>query len=172
MESYVWLFPLLFIFHDMEEIVGFIPWYRKNKSTLEERFPKICTVYKNVSTEGFAFAVFEELVLCIAICVVSLFTKWYGLWLGGLTGCTLHFALHILQAIIVKKYIPALITSVIALPVGCVIIRDSLNLLNYSAKALLLYSVAGITLVLLNIKFAHWIMKKFTLWLQMLNRDY
>jgi len=60
----------------------------------------------------------------------------------------------------VKKYIPALITSVIALPVGCVIIRDSLNLLNYSAKALLLYSVAGITLVLLNIKFAHWIMKK------------
>lgn len=26
MTTYVWLFPLLFIFHDLEEIIGFIPW--------------------------------------------------------------------------------------------------------------------------------------------------
>ena len=139
MNKYVWLFPLLFIFHDMEEIIGFIPWYRKNKKMLKKRFPKICKVYENVSTEGFAFAVFEELVLCIAICIVSLFTKWYGLWLGGLMGCTLHFALHIIQSVVVRKYIPSLITSVIALPVGCIVIHDSLSVLNYSARELLLY---------------------------------
>ena len=29
MTTYVWLFPLLFIFHDLEEIIGFIPWLEK-----------------------------------------------------------------------------------------------------------------------------------------------
>lgn len=169
METYVWLFPILFIFHDMEEIIGFIPWYQKNKILLEKRFSKICKVYENVSTEGFALAVFEELLLCILICVISLFTRWYGLWLGGLIGCTIHFVIHIIQSAAIKKYIPALITSVIALPVGCIVIRDSLNVLNYSIETLLLYSAAGIALVSLNLKFAHWLMKKFTLWMEKLN---
>ncbi|MDO5344506.1 MAG: HXXEE domain-containing protein [Lachnospiraceae bacterium] len=166
MATYVWLFPILFIFHDMEEIIGLIPWYQKNKELLGKRFPKICKVYENVSTEGFAFAVFEELVLCIAICVISLFTQWYGLWLGGLIGCTIHFAIHIIQSVAIKKYIPALITSVMAVPVGCIVIRNSLNVLNYSIEALLLYSAAGIALVSLNLKFAHWLMKKFTFWME------
>ena len=26
MKDIIWLFPLLFIFHDLEEIIGFIPW--------------------------------------------------------------------------------------------------------------------------------------------------
>lgn len=77
MESYIWLFPLLFIFHDMEEIIGLIPWYQKNKKLLEKRFPKICKVYADVSTEGFAFAVLEELVLCIVVCVI---VCWALLW--------------------------------------------------------------------------------------------
>lgn len=166
MAAYVWLFPILFIFHDMEEIIGFIPWYQKNKKMLEKRFSKICKVYENVSTEGFAFAVFEELAFCIAVCVISLFTKWYGLWLGGLIGCTIHFVIHIVQSAAIKKYIPALITSVMAAPVGCIVIRDSLNVLNYSIEALLLYSAAGIALISLNLKFAHWLMKKFTLWME------
>ncbi|HHS9349233.1 HXXEE domain-containing protein [Clostridioides difficile] len=29
MEKYIWLFPLLFIFHDMEEIIGFGIWLKK-----------------------------------------------------------------------------------------------------------------------------------------------
>lgn len=37
MEKYVWLFPLLFIFHDMEEIIGFGIWYKRNKAMLDER---------------------------------------------------------------------------------------------------------------------------------------
>ena len=35
MVTYIWLFPLLFIFHDMEEIVGFMPWMNKHKQLLQ-----------------------------------------------------------------------------------------------------------------------------------------
>ena len=38
MLEYVWLFPLLFIFHDMEEIIGYIPWLKHNREFLKEKF--------------------------------------------------------------------------------------------------------------------------------------
>lgn len=164
MELYVWLLPLLFIFHDMEEIIGFIPWYQKNKKMLDQKYPKISSVYKGTSTEGFAFAVFEILILCIGICVISIFTKWYGLWLGSLIGCTLHFVIHIIQALIIKKYIPALLTSIISLPVGCIVIYNSLKITNYPICSVVTYSIIGMIIILLNLKFAHIIMKKFTIW--------
>lgn len=162
MEAYVWLFPLLFIFHDMEEIIGFIPWYKENKQMLDQKYPKISRVYQDTSTEGFALAVFEILILCIAVCGLSLFTGWYGLWLGGLIGCTLHFVVHIIQTLVLKKYIPAMITSIVALPASCIVIYKSLDILNYSISSVLIYSSAGMIMILLNNRFAHMLMKKYT----------
>lgn len=37
MTTYVWLFPLLFIFHDLEEIIGFMPWIVKKSDLLKEK---------------------------------------------------------------------------------------------------------------------------------------
>ena len=37
----VWLFPIIFMFHDFEEIVMIEPWFTKNKETVKVRFPKI-----------------------------------------------------------------------------------------------------------------------------------
>lgn len=162
MISYVWLFPILFIFHDMEEIIGFIPWYKKNRQFLEQNYPKISNTYKDVSTEGFAFAVFEEFLFCIIICIISLLTNQYGIWLGGLIGCTLHFIVHMIQTLIIKKYIPAFITSIIGIPVGLFIIDKSIKILNYSLYAILTYSIIGIICIICNLKFAHILMKKFS----------
>ena len=58
MKDYALLLPILFIFHDMEEIIGFRYFFGNNKQ-LFERFPKITAVYKDFSTEGFALAVYE-----------------------------------------------------------------------------------------------------------------
>ncbi|MDN3910338.1 HXXEE domain-containing protein [Clostridioides difficile] len=51
MEKYIWLFPLLFIFHDMEEIIGFGIWLKKNKSMLDKKYPFISKIYENYSTD-------------------------------------------------------------------------------------------------------------------------
>ena len=32
MAFYLWMFPLLFIFHDMEEIIGLVPWIHLNET--------------------------------------------------------------------------------------------------------------------------------------------
>ncbi len=159
MNCYVWLFPLIFIFHDMEEIIGFIPWLRQNERKLK-RYRRLIKTYDGVITEGFASAVFEELFLCIAISAISNLTDFYGVWLGGFIGCALHFVIHIVESIIIGKYIPALITSVICLPVSAFIIYRCILILNCSVYELLIFAVVGIVLLALNLRFAHWIMRK------------
>jgi hypothetical protein len=84
------------------------------------------------------------------------------LWLGGFIACTLHFVMHIGQSIIIRQYIPALITSIICLPISILIIKESISALGYTTITITLFSFIGIFVVLLNIKFAHFLMKKFT----------
>ena len=40
MREYILLLPLIFIFHDMEELAGF-GWFFRNNPWLLERFPKV-----------------------------------------------------------------------------------------------------------------------------------
>lgn len=139
MEKYIWLFPVIFIFHDMEEIIGFGIWLKRNIEWLDKKYPFVSRTYKNFSTEGFALAVFEELV-----------------------ACTLHFAVHIGQSIIIKQYIPAVITSILCLPISIWIIVKCITRLQRNGNQLFIFSMIGILIVALNLKFAQLLMGKFT----------
>lgn len=163
--TYVWLFPLLFIFHDMEEIIGLGPWYKKHEKMLSRRYPMLLGYFENYSTEGMALAVGEEFLLCIAVCMISIFTGWHGLWLGGLIAYTIHLVIHMGQAVVLRGYVPALATSIIALPLSLYLIRASIHLLGYSAGTVLLYGILGCAVVAANLWFAHILMHRFTLWL-------
>ena len=61
MKEYILLLPIIFIFHDMEEIVGFERFFRRNPD-LYDRFPRVLKAYRNFKTEGFAAAVYEEFI--------------------------------------------------------------------------------------------------------------
>ncbi|TQX72012.1 HXXEE domain-containing protein [Clostridioides difficile] len=168
MEKYIWLFPLLFIFHDMEEIIGFGIWLKKKKSMLDKKYPFISKVYKNYSTEGMAFAVFEEFILCIIFCILTVITEnqyVYLLWLGSFIAYTLHLVIHIGQSIIIRKYIPSLITSIICLPISIWCISKSIYIVDCEMSTTILYSIIGIIIVALNLKFAQSLIGKFTKWM-------
>ena len=53
MKDYILLLPIIFIFHDMEEIIGFSRFFKKNPD-LFERFPKATTPYRDFNTARFA----------------------------------------------------------------------------------------------------------------------
>lgn len=162
MNELVWIFPILFIFHDMEEIIGFGLWLTKNRAFLDNKYPKISNTYKPYSTEGMAVAVMEELVLCLVICFISRFTGFYGLWLGGFVAYTVHLIIHIGQSIVIRKYIPAYITSLICIPVSVWVIVRSITLLSYSISGVIVYSLIGIVVIAANLKIAHKIIHIFT----------
>ena len=165
MKDYVWLFPVIFMFHEMEEIIGFKFFFQQNKDELNKRFPFILRCYKDFSTEGFALAVYEELILCIAISTLAYFIDrnflWY-IWLGAFLGCDLHFFIHLIQVSICRRYIPACITSLICLPVNTLIICKCLLCIEDSILFAGAFMALGAILVFINIFIAHALMRWFT----------
>lgn len=165
MQDYVWLFPAIFMFHEMEEIVGFSFFLKNNASELEKTCPRFFARFKDFSTEGFALAVYEELVMCILICVLAFFLDydclWY-LWLGAFIGCDLHFFIHLIQVSIFRKYIPASITSLVCLPINTLIICKCLVLIEGDLRIPLIFILLGIILVFVNLIFAQSIIGWFT----------
>ena len=162
MKDYSLLLPILFIFHDMEEIIGFGYFFRNNKQ-LFERFPKITAAYKDFSTEGFALAVYEEFIPFFGISLLAFFFPCKvlnALWLGLMISLTAHFLVHIAQSIYIRKYIPSLITSLICLPPSVIIIIKSLSIINIDLVTVILIPVAIIGMII-NLKFAHSLMHKY-----------
>ena len=167
MDRYIWLFPIIFIFHDMEEVIGFGIWLKKNEKMLAEKYPFVQKAYKDFSTEGFALAVYEEFIVCVVFSALAEYTHmeiFRLLWLGGFIACTMHFVLHIGQCLVVRQYIPALITSMICLPVSVLIIADCISMLECSVVKIIIFSVIGIIIAGLNLKFAQSLIGRFTRW--------
>ena len=63
MAFYLWMFPLLFIFHDMKEIIGLVPWIHLNETLLAQKAPAILKIHKGITTEGFPLLFLRSLFL-------------------------------------------------------------------------------------------------------------
>ena len=166
MAQFIWLFPILFVFHDFEEIIGSKLWVTKNGAAITQRFPKTAFIFNKFSTEGFALAVAEELVLLLIICSLT-FTgirAFNLLWLGTFIAFTLHLVVHIGQAIVIRKYIPALATSIFLLPVSAWIATDSIRTIDGSVVEIVAYSLVAAIAVGANLFLAHWLARKFNEW--------
>ena len=168
MAFYLWMFPLLFIFHDMEEIIGLVPWILLNETLLAQKAPAILKIHKGITTEGFALAVFEEFILVLSITLLAYFSQSRALelvWLGGFVAFALHLFLHIGQSILLRKYIPALITSILCFPISAYLITDIVYLWRVSTSEFFLFSLVGSGIVVINLLFALWLGKKYSAWL-------
>ena len=160
MGKYIWLLPVIFMFHDMEEIIGLADWIRKNYSRIVERFPaaeRILSKYKEITTAGMAVAVYEELLVLLFICILTDLTDIpliLGIWFGGLLGFTLHLFIHIAQAILIRSYIPALITSILSIPPTIWLVVKSAVFIPMDAPSILGILI-GISGVAANLKLAH-----------------
>ena len=166
MDKYIWLLVVIFIFHDMEEIVGMRSFIEKKSGDVIAKYPfaeNVLKIYKDIRTDAFAFAVYEELILLIMICLFVELTNAplaIGIWFGGLIGFIIHLFVHLGQATIIRRYIPALATSIICIPLSIWLALKSYSLLTMS-PVLIVGICVGIIGVAINLKFAHFLMKKF-----------
>ena len=175
MDQYIWLLPLLFVFHDFEEIIGMRAWTARNAADICQRFPRFAFIFKSTTTtEGFALAVAEEFVLLLIICGLT-FTGirvFNLLWLGAFIAFTLHLVVHIGQAVVIRKYIPALATSILVLPVSLWLIANSIKNSDFSPIEIIIYSLTAAEAVVANLLLAHWLARKFGEWVKGKNRSF
>lgn len=118
--------------------------------------------YRNITTAGFAAAVYEEFIPIFGISLLAyylpcdvLFALWYGVFIS----ITAHFLIHIGQTVYIRKYIPSFITSLICLPVSIIVLIKSSQFIGFNALIVLLM-IAGITLMMINLKIDHVVMHK------------
>lgn len=157
MNVIVWIFPVLFIFHDLEELTFLKSWINRNNSFLAQKFPKmtkrVLPHFSSITNFSFALGVIEELIIIIIVTLISFLTQKYYLWTGLFIAFTFHLMIHCIQTLVIKKYVPAIATSVILLPVCIYIIWDTAHL--FILQRIIQFSIIGLLIMAVNIIAVH-----------------
>lgn len=168
--SIIWTFPILFIIHDFEEIILMKPWIIKNSLYFQENYPRLAKRllphFNNLSTESFALGVAEEFIIIVFITLYTYFTNDFKLWLGLFAAFIFHLVIHLIQSIIIKSYIPAVVTSILCLPFSIYAIMLIISNLKINYISLIAYSIVGIIAMIANLVAIHRVMEKFDKWLR------
>lgn len=81
--------------------------------------------------------------------VIAVIQEEYILWCGLFIAFTAHLAIHCFQTFILRKYVPAIITSVICLPACMFIIKYIIQL--FLMDDVILYSIFGFIIMVVNL---------------------
>ena len=162
------LLPVIFMFHEFEEIIFLKYWLKKDKDYLNNYFPKIGSKiylqYSKFTTAGFTLAIAEEFIIISILTYFAIIFNNYYIWFTVFMGFSIHIVIHIIQWIIYRKYIPTILTSILVLPYciyGFIIcINNGINNLFW----IIICSIIGIVGVIINLKFIHYLGEKFSKW--------
>lgn len=153
------LLPVVFMIHDFEEIIFAKYWIDRNQNYLKERFPKVAAKLlprvESLSVSGFSFAVAEEFVLLSIVTYVSVYLDTYYLWFAAFMGFSIHLLVHVVQWIMLRRYVPAIVTSLVSLAYSVyafIVVLDT-NVFQFSE--MVMCTVIGILVMVVNILFAH-----------------
>ncbi len=149
----VWLFPIVFMFHDFEEILLWELWLSKNSSEIKKRVPaflaKQVDTIVGKSTAQFSFPVFLIFSLTVLSSFLATEYKSYGFFLMASGAFSLHGFMHIGQSIALRRYIPAIFTSaLIVVPYGLILYQRLINEGIVDLPRLLIYFVLAVVLII------------------------
>lgn len=126
----IWLFPIAFMLHDFEEIILGEPWLRKNASEIlgriQNRVPaflakEIAAVLGKPACE-LAFPISLIFSLTFIASYLAVEYDSYGFFLLASGTFFLHGFMHVGQAILLRRYVPAVISSVLfVIPYGLIL---------------------------------------------------
>ena len=159
----IYLLPIVFIIHDFEEIIGVEKWLKKNGECMKRKYPKLTMRMQHLETlssQTFAVAVLEEFLIISTVTICTLLFSYYFVWIAVFSAFSFHIMIHIVQWIIIKKYIPVIVTSLLSIPY---IVLGMLCIIHlFSHKDIILCSLIGILVASLNLLLVHKLIAKFS----------
>lgn len=155
----IWLLPIVFMLHDFEEIVMMGAWIKRNNRLIIQRFPKIgkriVANYENLSTASFSLAVAEEFLIVVAATILATQFQWYLLWTACFMAFSIHLIVHIVQWLVIRIYIPAIISSFLALIYSFFGFKYLIGSNIYSNSEIVWIGIGGLLLMIINLIFVH-----------------
>ncbi|SHF35761.1 HXXEE domain-containing protein [Dysgonomonas macrotermitis] len=169
----VLLLPIIFMIHDFEEILFFKWWIRKYEGYLIKHYPRLSSKMlphvKGLSTPAFSLAVCEEFVLISIAAFTAVYMEYYYIWLMLFMAFSIHLVVHIIQWIIIRKYIPCIITSILFLPYSIFSLKMMSQLSLFTYTEFILCAFIGIVFMIVNLIAIHKVAGIFDKWIQTKN---
>lgn len=163
----IWLFPVLFMFQDFEEIIMINSWKKKNEKyicSLKEKNKYVPYPFDG-STASFSIGVLIEFIIIFLVCLFSYIFDNYIVWMGLFMGFVVHLFAHIWINIKFERYVPGVVTSVILIPICLYILYRSEIFSLFNAVSIGASIASACLIVLTTIYILHKLVKKFDLWL-------
>ena len=150
MELIVWLFPVIFMLHDFEEIIFVKVWrerYQQERS-LSKMKKKPFDHFQ--STASFSIGVEIIFIILSAVSLFSVILNSFFIWYGLLFAIISHFVIaHIRMTVQFRHYTPGVFTSVIFLPVTIYLLYMATKLLNYDLIEIIFSCLSGIFILVI-----------------------
>ena len=149
----LWLFPIAFMFHDFEEIIFWELWLNKHGGEIKSRVPPFLAEPVGAIAEKSTAQASLSICLIFSLTVLSSFLaaeyQNYGFFLLASGVFFVHGFMHLGQAVALRRYVPAVITSaLIIIPYGLVLYQRLIGERMVDLSGLFISFLLGAVLML------------------------
>ena len=151
--------PLCLILHKAEAAATLKGWMQRNETGLTRRFPrfeKLIRHFGKLGTLAFCIAAIEELLIALLVIALLIILEYdYAVWVFVCLYLALwvRFIVHIILAVVIRKYVPGLITSIITVAyMACVSMPLYIYFQWYD---IVLFALAGTIFMVADMIVAH-----------------
>lgn len=159
---YYLLFLIVFTMHEFEEVLFLTKWLNKNGNILKNKFRKrpINKIVKEMDEVKFGLIVLEEYLLLLGSLIYVVLTDKNIIFVGVVIGYTFHIIVHIIQALVAKRYIPGLSTGIISGGISIYIAYKMINLYAYHFIDIIEATFIIFSVIVLNLLICHFVVNK------------
>lgn len=141
LNSFFLLFPSIFMVHELEEILLFPRFMRRNPKLQQQFLVAAFTPFR------FNAIVCQEFILLLIILGLSIYFESYDIYITVIIAYIYHVIGHIFQSIFLRQYIPGVLSGIITAGYCTYQIYDAASA-NYM---LLAYSFLTLLIIFVNI---------------------
>lgn len=116
MDGWIIAFLIIFMLHNLEEIIMVEKWHLKTYPKVKNKIPMFINKElsrRKITSIGFAVVVFVLSIIVSALIFISVMTEQYYLYLGVSLPFAINIFSHPLQSLYLKCYTPGVLTSIV-----------------------------------------------------------
>ncbi|MDN6022664.1 MAG: HXXEE domain-containing protein [Lactobacillus sp.] len=154
--SSYWVLPLLFIFHDFEELV-LVPYWLLNHDSYIGKKQLFGGVHHS---DILAIGIWEEFCIYLLLSTVANLINYPLLVVAATLPYLLHLIAHCIFSIIKHAYVPGVVTSIIEIPITTLYLLALIKLTHIAIWLWFVVPIAVFVAFAANLQFIHIIMSR------------
>ncbi|RFA36332.1 HXXEE domain-containing protein [Virgibacillus dokdonensis] len=164
MDIFIFIFLIIFMLHNLEEIIMVERWMKKTYPRVKHKVPpfmqKELDDFKDITAAQFAIVVFGVSILASILLLISLTNEQYYLFLGISLAFAINIFSHPLQSLLLWCYTPGVITSIFLIIPYYILLFNHLYATDMVNLNMFLGALVVVTLFILVFLFSQKIGKK------------